>query len=195
MCLYAVALHCLLFQVTEYDIHLSIPNIATASAVAQKQIVDSSSTIPTLGSGITDLDKHFQEDLTGGKVTALADGTVSLYGSSTLKHVNDALNFWLTTWHMRRYRESAYENRTFLSDPLPFFWLAKLYLVLHCYAFWIRDESDFAISRVKGADDGSKWTVQIKILGWLAKFRRQRCRPVDIRAGNYLYKILERSDN
>ena len=156
--------------------------------------MDGIGSVSTLGSGITDLDEHFHEDLSGVKVNALADETVSWHGSSNVQHVNAALNAWLTTWNLRCYRESAYENRTFLNDPLPFFWLAKLYLVLHCYKFWIRDESDFAVSRVDGADDGSKWTVQIKIIGWFSRFGRQRCRPVDMRTANYMYKILERSD-
>lgn len=157
--------------------------------------MNGSSTISTVGSGITDLDEHFQENLTGIKLTAFADETVSLHGSSTVKHVNDALNAWLTTWHMRHYRETAYENHTFFNDPLPFFWLAKLYLVLHCYAFWITDESDFAVSRVNGADDSSKWTVQAKILGWLSKFRGRRSRPAHVMVGSYMRKILERIDN
>ena len=152
-------------------------------------------TISMLGSDIIKVDEHFLEDLSGVRVTAVADETVSLHGSSTLQHVNDALNAWLITWHMRHYRESGYESRTFVNDPLPFFWLAKLYLILHCYAFLIHDDSDFAIPRVQSMDESNKYRVQTKILGWLSKFRRQHSQPADIRAGNSLYKILGVSDN
>ena len=172
-----------------------MPNIAATSAVGLEQFMDGSSTISANCSGIADLDKHFQEDLTGAKVTALADETVSRHGSPNLKHVNNAINSWLTTWNLRCFRESDYENRTFLNDPLPFFWLAKLYLVLDCHPLWKRDGSDFAVFRVPSTDDASKWRIQNKILGWLSQFRGRPRRPAETRAGNGLYKILELSDN
>ena len=54
---------------------------------------------------------------------------------------------------------------------MPFWWLAKLYLVLHYYSHILAEDSDFAKPRAERLDRYGKSRVQRKIVGWLSMFR------------------------
>ena len=139
----------------------------------------------TTGGGLSSL----RHDLSGPTAAALADHAVSSQGSSMLRHVNNALNAWRTTWDLRYYRDVAHENSAFTADPLPLWFLAKLYVVLHIYVPSAPEDQEFACSRVKGIDEHQKIVVQSKIIRWLSRFRGHRGMP-DSLAGNILPKLM-----
>lgn len=132
------------------------------------------------------------QDLSGPSVTAIADRVVEVRGSSTIKRINDALNSWRTTWDLRKNHDSQGENCTFKGDPLPFWWLAKLYLALHYNAHIVQADSEFATPRAEGLDGHGKTTVQRKIVGWLSSFRGQRY-AVDLTTESCLPDLMKPS--
>ena len=120
----------------------------------------------------TDLDLHLQQDLSG--IAVLADKAVPSDSFSALKHVNDALNAWRATWDLRVFRETWCEKLTFFSDALPFWWLAKLYVLLHYRTPLTSPDSEFAIPRVASKDERNKMPAQAKILKWVSRFCDQK---------------------
>jgi len=92
-------------------------------------------------------------------------------GRGTVIGINRALDNWATTWDQRKYRDTDVGNMAFCLDPMPLWWLAKLFLILHCGASVISDGSEFARVRVKGTGILEKIALQAKIFGWLSKFR------------------------
>ena len=136
--------------------------------------------------------KQLQQDLSGPSLAALADRIVKARGSPQIHRINGSLNSWRTTWDLRNTHDSQRENCTFKGDPLPFWWLAKLYLVLHHYAHILTADSEFARPRAEGLDGMGKITVQRNIVGWLSSFRGQRCN-VDWSAETWLPDLMKSS--
>ena len=131
-------------------------------------------------------------DPSGPSVTAIADRTVEVCGSPAVRKINNALDSWRTTWDKRNNRDVGREDGTFKGDPLPFWWLAKLYLALHYHSHILRADSEFATPRAEGLDGGAKTAVQRKIVGWLSSFRGQRC-AVDFEAESWLSHLMKPS--
>src|ERR1700759_5785748 len=92
--------------------------------------------------GTQNLDELLRCDWSASTITALAEEAVSTHGNTTLQHVNNALNSWYSVWNFRHFREIQYEGSYVCQNPMPFWWLAKLYLVLHCYRHMLDETSD-----------------------------------------------------
>ena len=75
---------------------------------------------------------------------------------------------------------------------MPFFWLAKLYLVLHKNGHILQPDSEFATSRAEALDGYGKTIMQRKIVGWLSSFRGKSCK-VDARAESWLPDLFKPS--
>ena len=118
------------------------------------------------------MQQNMQQDLFGPVIESLADHAASSRGSYTIRRVNSALQSWKTTWHNRDFRDADYEDHTFVCDPLPWWWLAKLYIFLHCSSYTIRPGSEFAVPRATDTNSKCKLETQEKIMSWLARFRR-----------------------
>ena len=140
------------------------------------------------GLGVQNLDELLKHDLSGPTITALAEEAVTNYGDITLRHIDNALNNWHSTWHFRHFREMQYEENSFCQNPMPFWWLAKLYLLLHCYRYLLNETSDFVVMRAAGADCVEKLQTQSKVGRWLSNFRGPQLQP-ELLAGNFLCKL------
>ena len=160
-----IAIHSLLFQATKTDIGCEFPSSDAAF----------DDLLSTMEDG-ANLDSLLRRDFSGPSVVALADRIISTGGCPTLKKINGALDSWLAIWKLRLYREPFYEGSATIFDPLPFFWLAKLYTLLHHSEFLMGEDSEFGVSRVDFADTGSKLGVQSKIIRWLSKLTNAKCR-------------------
>ena len=159
----------MLFQATHNNLEPS-SDIAATSPTSDHQTADPSSLL--------------HEDFSGTSITTLADGLVSRHGSSTLKRINGMLDRWRVNWDLRSRHDLKQENRTFSGDPVKFWWLAKLFLVLHFYRHVIRKGSEFAILGAGYGDKQSKVQIQLKIISWLFRFRRQKD---EVRSWNECY--------
>ena len=71
---------------------------------------------------------------------------------------------------------------------MPFWWLAKLYLVLHCYRHLLDEAGDFTAVRAADFDDAGKLQTQSKVSKWLSSFRGPQLQP-EVIAGNILGKL------
>lgn len=110
------------------------------------------------------------KDCSGSIVAVLAEKAVNAYGSTGMKNVNKALDRWRLVWEQRSFRESATDGGSFSSDPLPFWFLSKLYLLV--YLIRPPPESDFSLlmthTRMPMTE---KIRAQEKIVNWLNGFR------------------------
>lgn len=107
-------------------------------------------------------------------MASLANFVVSACGSPAVKRLNVVLDTWRATWELRQVRDVEHENSSFSADPVPFWWLAKLYLALHLYVRTLGEDSEFNIPRIKAGDEIGKIVAQVKIIGWLSRFRGQQ---------------------
>ena len=170
-------MHCLLFQAIKYDTDCHFDN---ANATSTEPLF-------ARGNELLGFNSLVQSDLSGPSIAALADEVVSTSSCSALKQINSILNAWRVTWDLRLYREIGYNDSGFLDNPMPFWFLAKLYIVLHHYEHFISDDSEFAVSRVKFLDERTKLQVQLKIVRWLSKFGFQSCQLEVLVKNNFLY--------
>jgi len=164
-------LHCLVWQVTHYDMEPALDLNGSSSA--------------------TSLDEQLSQDLSGQLVSSLADVTIAAHTSQAIKLVNSALDSWRMIWDARQHREMDHEYATFVLDPLPFWWLAKLYLLLHCAGRSIKENSEFANPRSKGLNTAGKIVAMTKVVGWLQRFRRRPDEATDPRSMNCLKHLMK----
>lgn len=132
-----------------------------------------------------------REALSYDCLPAFADKVVGQYGTETLKHINNVLGKWHVIWSGRISRDFLQENRTFSGDPVRFWWLAKLYLVLHFYRHVIAKDSEFAISG--GGDDQARLQTQLKVIGWLRNLQHGK-NDVGLAPDCYMAQFLKSSD-
>lgn len=141
-------------------------------------------------SQITTAIERLKEDSSGPSVTAIADRIVKICGSPAIRRIDNALNSWRSTWDLRQNRDIQREDYSFKGDPLPFWWLAKLYLILHYNI--VQADSEFAAPRAEGQEGHRKTAVQRKIVGWLSSFRGNRY-AMDRTAESWLPDLMKPS--
>ena len=133
---------------------------------------------------------RLKEDSSGPNITAIADSALRTYASPVIRRVDNALNAWRATWDLRSYRDSKHERYTFKGDPLPFWWLAKLYLLLHYHGHILQPDSEYASPRAEAPDSHGKSMVQSKVVGWLSSFRGRKF-TVNTETENWLPELMK----
>ena len=152
------ALHCSLYQ-------------AMQNLEPQFHITDN--TLPS-GLGSSDLLSRLEKDCSGNSVTMVANELVSTHGTSTLRWLNGIFDKWQSVWALRGNHDSKYENRTFSADPVRFWWLAKLYIILHFVRNSIQSGSKFAVLETGTGDLEDMRQVQRKVVRFLLGFRSRK---------------------
>ena len=114
-----------------------------------------------------------REQLTGENVTILADRTIELSGSAAMQNCNESLKAWKRLWEYLHIRNQDSESGSFSNDPLPFWYLAKLYQVLYLYGGLVDNEAELRMPVGEGDHDRWKIGVQDKIISWLINYRNQ----------------------
>ena len=133
--------------------------------------------------------KRLKDDPSGPNITAIANSALSMYASPVIRKVDNALNAWRATWDLRSNRDSKHERYTFSGDPLPFWWLAKLYLLLHYHGYVLQPDCEYASPRAEAPDNYRKSVIQSKVIGWLASFRGRKF-TVNTETENWLPELM-----
>lgn len=152
------ALHCLVWQATHYDLDHNLD-------VCSRDLSPSSR--------LNNLDRQVASDFSGPNIVQLAARVVRLRNSSTFDGINRVLDEWLAVWERRTWRDADYENLAFSLDPLPFWWLAKLFMLLHCGKGYFSVDSEFTIVNKTGGSFRDSHSSQAKIFRWLTKLRQK----------------------
>lgn len=113
--------------------------------------------------------------LTADKVMVLADTTIDTYGSAAMKQCNQTLKAWRRVWDGFRGRHPSTRPHTFCAEPLPFWYLAKLYQVLYLFRDPVGVDVDLELPMGRGSHDPWRPEVNDKIISWLSSFREQAC--------------------
>ena len=170
-----IGLQCLLYQAAQCDPSLYLGKSG-----------------PSLPSD--DVFKSLECNMSGDGVASLADKVVSLHESTVLEHVNTAFEAWRATWDLRNHRERGHEDRTFFNDPLPLWWLGKLYMILYCHSHNLPPESEFSTWKAaRKHDEREKLQIKAKTRRWMARFRDIRHQPQSS-TRHYLSKVLRFSE-
>lgn len=154
-------LHCLVWYATHYDI-------------GDHSGVVGGPGLPPPTFSRSSLLKQLDQGLSGAAIAKMAVRTNMLHGSSTVASVNQHLDSWQKAWSLRKYRDEEHENSGFALDPMPFWWLAKALLLLHCSS----TAGSGNLGRVNLENDMSgiygNMLSQAKVFRWLVNFRKQR---------------------
>jgi hypothetical protein len=89
--------------------------------------------------------------------------------------MNDSLDVWMSLWNSQNHHKTSTlenERKTFVHDSLPFWYLAKLYLLLHCARDVVDPHSEFANPRAKGEDMQGRFELMGKAIAWLKVFKK-----------------------
>lgn len=140
---------------------------------------------------VTRLRQAFIDD----SIPALANELVARNSLPTLQHINSSLDRWRAIWDSRDCQGLRQERITLSTDPLRYWWLAKLYIILHAYKDLIYNGSEFAISETGSSyEQGKSQEIQLKILSWLSRF--QRCASKKVSSTEcYLATVVEPLDD
>ena len=133
---------------------------------------------------------RLKDDPSGPNITAIADNAIETHASPVIRKVDNALNAWRATWDLRSNRDSKHECCTFKGDPLPFWWLAKLYLLLHYHGHILQPDSEYASPRAEAPDNYVKSMVQKKVVGWLSNFRGRKF-TMNAETENWLPELMK----
>jgi hypothetical protein len=175
-----LGIHCLLFQSISSSTESS-SDVAPSPSASAPQDLDPLSRV--------------HNDFSGRLITTLANDLVATHGSAMMRRMNMLLNRWLQSWEFRETRDTTRENCSFSGDPLRFFWLAKLYIVLHFYRFTLTKNSEFAVS-ITGAPSDHKQPAHLRIISWLSRFRERQVDPASPTwTDYYLCQFAEPSTN
>ncbi|RBR11745.1 hypothetical protein FVER53590_13066 [Fusarium verticillioides] len=129
------ALHCLVWEATHYDLDRNLKPCSPD---------------PSQSSRLDSLGRQVASDFSGPNIVRLAARVAHLGNSSNFDSINRVLYEWLAVWERRSWRDADYENLAFSLDPLPFWWLAKLFVLLHCGRDYFSVGSEFTIVNKTG---------------------------------------------
>ncbi|KAF5575605.1 c2h2 transcription factor [Fusarium pseudoanthophilum] len=153
------ALHCLIWEATHYDLDRNLK--PCSRDISQSSSLDS-------------LDRQVASDFSGPNIVRLAAQVARLGNSSNFDSINWVLDEWLAVWEKRTWRDADFENLAFSLDPLPFWWLAKLFVLLHCGRDYFSVDSEFKIANKTGRSLRDSCSSQAKIFRWLGKLRQKK---------------------
>ncbi|CAJ0551539.1 Ff.00g114690.m01.CDS01 [Fusarium sp. VM40] len=153
------ALHCLVWEATHYDLDRDL-NPCSRDLNPSWWIIS--------------LDRQVASDFSGPNIVQLAARVARLGNSNTFDGINRVLDEWLAVWERRSWRDSDYENLAYSLDPLPFWWLAKLFVLLHCGRDYLSVDSEFTIANKTGGSFRNSYSSQATIFRWLSKLRQKK---------------------
>ncbi|KIW20478.1 hypothetical protein PV08_01053 [Exophiala spinifera] len=113
--------------------------------------------------------KQLQSSLTAETIDAIADGFIGTYGGKTFTRLNSALNAWRQCWQSRVFRDLQNDGNNFLCDPLPFWHLAKLLLMLRLARVAGAEEPMLALLKVRHGPMWDRSFAQDGVLSWLRR--------------------------
>ena len=113
--------------------------------------------------------------------------------------MNRILDTWRSYWELRGPEDSEQENYTFSGDPLRFWWLAKLYLILSIHQQQsLLEAVDLSPDNHQfiASDAQRRLKFQSKILSWLLQCRQEDKRiEQSEQRGTILCRIMKRCDD
>lgn len=104
----------------------------------------------------------------------MADEVIKTYGGLAFKELNLALNAWRLSWDGRKFRDEHRDGSTFSAETLPFWQLAKLFIVLHLVGEDNSGDSELKVPRAEVGDIKGKLLVQERVSSWLHKLRAEK---------------------
>lgn len=158
------ALHCLIWHATHYD------PLETHSIVVD-ELGTPSKPPPGPNNG---LDSQLKADFSGPHIATLATQAVCARGATNFIDINIVLENWMKVWSCRQIFVDELESVAYSLDPLPFFWLAKLFLLLHCAAEYFPADGEFTYPRFTVQSNSERVSQQVKVMRWLFALREAR---------------------
>jgi len=129
--------------------------------------------------GVKFLMGKLKRDFSRRTIEAIADEVIKMQGGPAFQELNLALNAWRLAWDGRQFRDNQSDAKNFSADPLPFWQLAKLFIILHVVGEDKLAESELKVPKARGGDPKSKFLVQERIVSWLQKLRVEKTDGVD----------------
>ena len=158
------ALHCLIWHATHYDPGEALSILGDKLETTSK---------PPSGS-CNGLESQLKGNFSGPHIAALATQAVRARGATNFIEIDIVLENWMKVWSRRQIFLDELESVAYSLDPVPFFWLAKLFLFLHCAAEYFPADGEFAYPRFKIQNNCERVSQQAKVMRWLFALREAR---------------------
>ncbi|CAM1504821.1 Fc.00g024120.m01.CDS01 [Cosmosporella sp. VM-42] len=118
-----------------------------------------------------EISEKLTEDFSAETVETIADNFIEKYGGNACRSLNSTLNAWRQIWETREFRDSHSDGTNFSCDPLPFWFLAKVFLMIRLVRCFLSHENVLDIPRGKPAHLRARTLAQGKLNSWLQRFR------------------------
>ena len=112
---------------------------------------------------------RLKTDFSPSTIDAVADDLIRTHGVPAIQEIAFALNAWRSSWDSRVFGDNQSDGQNFSADPMPFWHLAKLFIVLYLLGDLHTGSSEMRIPRARVGDTKGKLLVQEGIVSWLRK--------------------------
>ena len=137
--------------------------------------------------------REWRQCPTGDTVAVLADTVIDACGTPAMRQCNKYIASWKRVWDRAQGDRKSQPSEaycSFIADPLPFWYLAKLYQVLYLLDDTLRGKVGFELP-MQGSHSHDPWKTEVndQIVAWLSDFRR---RSPNIAQGQRSKRTIER---
>lgn len=169
----AVQIGCPFRQLTQDATHLalhgSLFNLTRDEVMAM--VLDANSVSPSTSRRFREsaraVIEGLRRELSTRTIERLADGFVDSCGGEAMRRLNSALNAWAQCWESRIFSDCQVDFKKFLCNPLPFWHLAKLFMILRLARVAGVEEPSFSMHKIRLEDVSGKTYAQNKVVAWL----------------------------
>lgn len=117
------------------------------------------------------LTRQLQLNFCRSTLENVADEVINTQGGLVFQELNSTLNAWRTAWENRKFKDPQSDGKTFSADPLPFWHLGKLLIVLHLNTGGLEYHDQLRVPAIQSGDLQSKMMGQEKVSSWLKMLR------------------------
>lgn len=117
------------------------------------------------------LTRRLQLNFCRSTLENVADEVIKTQGGLVFQELNSTLNAWRMSWDHRKFQDPQSDGKTFTADPLPFWHLVKLLIVLHLNTGGLESHEQLQLPAIQPGDMKSKMMGQEKVSSWLKMLR------------------------
>ena len=115
--------------------------------------------------------RRLRDNFCSSTVEDVADEVIKTQSDLAFRDLNSTLNAWRRSWDHRKFHDPQSDGRTFSADPLPFWDLAKLLIVLYLNPERHDVHDLLRVPVIHFGDMNSKTASQEKVFSWLKTLR------------------------
>lgn len=177
-----------LFEASDGGMLQSIMAIHSMLFRTMEQELESDSIIPedVTAPMISNL---LRQNFPGEHVASSVDQYASQYASMAIMQINAALAAWRRNWDSRKQLDHQNDIQRGFVHPLNFWYLAKLFILLHLRRRHHPEDEGMALFYQNEASLQNKLQTQVQVIAWMGRLRQLDDKNL-ASAGSFLSQVL-----